>query len=43
MKRWVQALLENCVRLFYRGDDLLKKSEGDVSRRGPEGLRRRII
>ena len=39
----VQALLGNCVRLSYEADDLLKKSESDVSRWDPEGLRRRII
>lgn len=39
----VQALLGNCVRLFYEADDLLKKSERDVSRWDPEGLRRRIM
>lgn len=39
----VQALLGNCVRLFYEADDLLKKSESDVSRWDPEGLRRRIM
>ena len=39
----VQALLGDCVRLFYEADDLLKKSESDVSRWDPEGLRRRII
>ncbi len=39
----VQALLGNCVRLFYEADDLLKKSESNVSRWDPEGLRRRII
>lgn len=39
----VQALLGNCVRLFYEADDLLKRSESDISRWDPEGLRRRII
>ena len=39
----VQELLGNCVRLFYEADDLLKRSESDVSRWDPEGLRRRII
>ncbi len=39
----VQALLGNCVRLFYEADDLLKRSQSDVSRWDPEGLRRRII
>ena len=39
----VQELLGNCVRLFYEADDLLKKSESNVSRWDPEGLRRRII
>ena len=38
----VQALLGNCVRLFYEADEVLKKSESDVSRWDPEGLRRRI-
>ena len=39
----MQALLGNCVRLFYEADDLLKRSESDASRWDPEGLRRRII
>ena len=39
----VQELLGSCVRLFYEADDLLKKSERNVSRWDPEGLRRRII
>ena len=39
----VQELLGNCVRLFYEADDLLKKSESNVSRWDPEGLRRRIM
>ena len=39
----VQALLGSCVRLYYEADDLLKKSESDVSRWEPEGLRRRIM
>ena len=39
----VQALLGSCVRLFYEADDLLKKSESDVSRWDPEGQRRRIM
>ena len=38
----VEALLGDCVRLFYEADDLLKKSESNVSRWDPEGLRRRI-
>lgn len=39
----VQTLLENCVRLFYEADDLLKKSQSDEGRWDPEGLRRRIV
>lgn len=38
-----QALLGNCVRLFYGAVDLLKRSESDVSRWDPERLRRHII
>lgn len=38
----VQVLLGNCVRLFYEADDLLKRSESNVSRWDPEGLRRRV-
>lgn len=39
----VQALLGNCVRLFYEADDLLKKCRSDNERWDPEGLRRRIV
>ena len=39
----VQDLLASCVRLFYEADDLLKRSQSDVGRWDPEGLRRRII
>lgn len=39
----VQDLLGNCVRLFYKADDLLKRCESNVERWDPEGLRRRII
>ena len=39
----VQELLGSCVRLFYEADDLLKRSESNVFRWDPEGLRRRII
>lgn len=39
----VQELLASCVRLFYEADDLLKRSQSDVGRWDPEGLRRRVI